>query len=300
MKHLRTLDDLTAAELRNILTLATRIKKNQNLYRKTLSGKSVALLFEKPSTRTRMSFEIGVAELGGTPVVLDWQSTQLGRAAVKDEVRCIARYADAIGARVRSQKTIEEMAQYAGVPMINLLSDKEHPCQAIGDMMTVQERFSNLKKVHLAFVGDGNNVCNSLIAAAMKLGMRMTVSCPKGYEPDTALLRLAKKKGSVRIERDPAKACRHADVVYTDTWVSMGQERQRKARLSAFRQYKITRGLLGGAFFMHCLPAFRGEEVADDVIDSAKSIVFDQAENRLYAQKALLVKLLGSRRERGK
>ncbi len=292
MKHLRTLEDVTAAELREILLLAARIKKNPDRYRRTLAGKSVALLFEKPSTRTRMSFEIGIAELGGTPVVLDWQSTQLGRAALQDEVRCMARYVDAIGARVRSHKTIEEMAKYAGVPIINLLSDKRHPCQAIGDMMTLQECFPDLAKVNLVFVGDGNNVCNSLIAAAIKLGLRMTVSCPKGYNPDPELIRTA-KKGSIRIERDPTRACKNADVIYTDTWVSMGQERQRKARLAVFRPYKITKRLLGRALFMHCLPAFRGEEVADEVIDSSQSIVFEQAENRLHAQKALLIKLLG-------
>lgn len=291
MKHVRTLDDLATKDVKDILSLAARVKKSPKQYRTKLSGKSIALLFEKPSTRTRMSFEVGISELGGTPIVLDWQSTQLGRAALRDEIRCIARYVDAICARVRLHKTLEEMARFAKKPIINMLSDKAHPCQALGDMFTISERF-NLKKVKLVYIGDGNNVCNSLITVAMKLGMQITVCCPKGFDPDTEILRAARKKGTITIERNPQKACKCADVVYTDTWISMGQEKQAAKRRSVFKRYKVTKKLLGKALFMHCLPAFRGEEVTDEVMDSNRSIVFDQAENRLHAQKAMLIKLL--------
>lgn len=292
LKHLRTLHDLSDAELKGILDLAQKVKKNPARYRTKLSGKSVALLFEKTSTRTRTSFDVGIAQLGGHSITLDWKSTQLGKASLKDEIRCIARYVDIIAARVYAQSTIDEMAKFAKKPVINMLSDTYHPCQALGDLLTIIEHVKNPKKAKIVYIGGGNNVCNSLIIATMKMGWRLTVSTPKGYGPDAKVVRAAIKKGTLTIEHDPTKACDGADVVYTDTWVSMGQEKQRTARLAALKDYQVNKRLIGKALFMHCLPAFRGEEVTDGVMDGPRSIVFDQAENRLHAQKALLMKIL--------
>lgn len=282
--NLLTLKDWSNEEVIDIIDKAIAIKKNPKKYLEILKGKTLAMLFEKTSTRTRISFEAGMAQLGGHALFLDWKTTQLGKADLKDEIKCIGRYVDVIMARVYNHKDVELMAKHAGKPVINGLSDTSHPCQILADLMTIKEKFGKLKGLKLAYIGDGNNVCNSLIVGCKKAGMKISVAAPKGYEP------LEKPD---LLTTDPNKAAKDADVIYTDTWVSMGQEDEKEKRLKIFPPYQINKKILGKALFMHCLPAYRGYEVTDEVLDSKQSIVFDQAENRLHAQKAIILKLLG-------
>jgi ornithine carbamoyltransferase len=278
------LDDFSKDELNDIIDRAIDIKEEPEKYYEILKNKTLAMLFQKTSTRTRMSFEAGMTQLGGHAIFLDWKTTNLTLGSLKDEIKCIARYSDIIMARVFAHKDIETIAEASSVPIINGLSDDYHPCQAIADLMTIKEKFKKFKGVKLAYVGDGNNVCNSLILACGKLGVELRVATPKGYGP--------KEKG-VKVVSDPKVAVKGAHVVYTDTWVSMGQEKEKAKRVKAFKGFIVDKKLLGKALFMHCLPAHRGYEVSDDVIDSKQSIVFDQAENRMHAQKAIILKLLG-------
>jgi len=282
--NLLTLKDWSKEEIMHIIDEAILIKEDPDKYLKVLRGKTLAMLFEKKSTRTRISFEVGMTQLGGHALFIDWKTTQLGKADLKDEIKCIDRYVDIIMARVYKHKDIEKMAKNAEKPVINALSDKYHPCQILGDLMTIKEKFNKFDGLKLAYVGDGNNVCNSLIIGCKKVGIKVNVATPKGYEP--------KEKPDL-LTNDVKKAVKGADVVYTDTWISMGQEEEKKKRLKIFPPYQVNKKLLGKALFMHCLPAYRGYEVTNDVIDSKQSIVFDQAGNRLHAQKAVILKLMG-------
>ncbi len=281
---LLTLKDWSKEDILNTIDEALLIKKNLDKYSHVLKGKTLAMLFEKTSTRTRISFEAGMTQLGGHAMFIDFRTTQLGKADLKDEIRCMDRYVDIIMARVYKHDDLERMAEYAEKPVINGLSDRYHPCQILADLLTIREKFGKLEGLKLAYVGDGNNVCNSLIVGCKKVGIKINVATPKGYEP------LEKPD---LLTTDPKEAVKYANVVYTDTWVSMGQEKEKEKRLKVFPPYQVNKELLGKALFMHCLPAYRGYEVTDEVLDSKQSIVFDQAENRLHVQKAVILKLMG-------
>ena len=286
-------------DLEQVLDLADDLKARRARRETThlLPGRSVGLIFRKHSTRTRVSFEVGVAELGGTALHLT-DDLQLGRGeSLRDTAYVLSRYLDAIMIRTFSQADVEELAGHASIPVVNGLTDEEHPCQALADLMTVRERLGALDGVHVAYVGDGNNVCVSLMHACARFGVRFTAATPGDYQPpsgevDEARATAAQAGGSVDVVPDPAEAARGADVLYTDVWTSMGQEAERAARAHAFRPYAITPALVDlaapEAIVMHCLPAHPGEEIAEDVLYGPRSAVWDQAENRLHAQKALL------------
>ncbi len=303
-RHFLTLLDLSEAELRALLRSAARMKRNRRIGAQALAHKSVALVFQKPSMRTRVAFEVAVLQLGGSVVYLGQEDIQLGqREPIKDVARVLSRYVDAIVVRTFTHRDAEEFATYATVPVINGLSDLVHPCQALADLFTMEEACGRLAGKHLVYIGDGNNVLHSLIQGGALFGMRMTVATPDGYRPDQAIWQAvatqAKAKGgSLTWERDPARAAQGADILYTDVWVSMGDERERDERMKAFKAYQINGNLLthakAGCRVMHCLPAHRGEEMTHDVIEGEGSLIFDQAENRLHVQKALLVFLLQS------
>jgi len=303
-RHLLSIADLDADEITEILDRAARFKREGSP--PLLAGKTLALVFEKPSLRTRVSFHVAMKRLGGDCLYLSQQEVGLGvREAVKDVARVLGRYVDAIAARTMTQRTVEELAQYAGVPVINALSDTEHPCQALADLLTMREHSEGLPGTRVAFIGDGNNVAASLALACATMGMRLTLASPPGYGVPEAALALARERaarsgGAVRLVRDPAEAVTDAQFIYTDVWVSMGQEEETAARREAFAPYRVDRTLLArapaGAKVMHDLPAHRGEEITDDVIESSQFIGFDQAENRLHAQQALLAIMLGEGR----
>jgi ornithine carbamoyltransferase len=259
----------------------------------------MALIFEKPSLRTRVTFEVAMVQLGGAAVYLAAQEIGMGkRESVPDVGRNLSRWVDVVAARVFSHKTLEQLAAHATVPVINGLSDLEHPCQAMADFFTLYERGLDPAKLRLAWVGDGNNVCNSLLLLGSMLGTTSVVACPPGYEPDAGVLEACRAMGGrVQVTTEARDAVEDADVVYTDTWISMGQEGDREQRLEAFQRYQVNDRLLnfapGNALVMHCLPAHRGEEITDAVLDGPRSLTLDQAENRLHAQKAIIVTLLG-------
>jgi len=303
-RHLLCLSSLKGSEILKLIELALEYKKlRQRGVRLTreLEGKSVAMVFEKPSTRTRASFSVAVYEMGGQPFVYGKDELQLGRGEpIRDTVRTLSRYHDAIAARVFKHESLEEMAVFSSVPVINLLSDKAHPLQALADYMTILEKLGRIQGVKLAFVGDGtDNVFRSLAVAGLKLGVEVRVASPPQYAPDERELELlaGEVKGSLKLFEDPVEAVKGSDVIYTDVFVSMGQEREREERMKVFLpRYRVTRTLLEeageGVIFMHCLPAKRGEEIDDEVIESEASVVFDQAENRLHTAKAVLRYLL--------
>jgi ornithine carbamoyltransferase len=300
-KDLLRVLDLTGREVLSFISSGRAWKRRwrrRNAPR-PLAGKSLAMVFQKASTRTRVSFEVGMARLGGHALFLSPADTQIGRGEpVRDTSRVLSRYADGIMIRTFSHLVAEEMAVAASVPVINGLTDDHHPCQVLADLMTAQERGFDLRRLRVAYVGDGNNVANSWVEAAHLIGFTLRVACPKGYEPSTRIRREAEAtgKGDVRVLRDPVEAARNADILYTDVWTSMGQETERRKRLAAFRGYRIDSDLLRvagkNAIVMHCLPAHRGEEITDEVIEGTRSAVFDQAENRLHAQMAILEKLI--------
>lgn len=301
-KHLLTLLELTNQELLSILSLGARLKKTPGRWQKTLAGKSLAMVFEKSSTRTRVSFEVAMTQLGGHALYLNGNDLQLGRGeTVSDTARVLSGYVDAIMIRTFSHQTVEELAGKAGVPVINGLTDTHHPCQALADLMTLQEEFKRLKGLQIVFVGDGNNVAHSLMIAAAKTGVHFRLVCPAGYEMDPSIVHLAKAeaaKTGARLEttREIKGSAKGAHAVYTDVWTSMGQEAEKAKRLKAFQGYQVNEDLMKespGAVFLHCLPAHRGEEVSAGVIDGPQSRVWDEAENRLHAQKAVLLTLLG-------
>ena len=295
-----TLKDFTGEELWSIIREALKLEAETH---PALKNKTIVLIFQKPSTRTRVSFEVAINQLGGWPITLSWGETQLGRGeTIADTARTLERYADAIVARVFKHSDLEELARHARIPVINALSDLYHPCQALSDMLTIYKRFGRLEGLKLAWVGDGNNVCHSLMLACSKLGLNMAIACPEGYEPKKEVLDVAleeAEKSGVKIEvlREPEEAVKDADIVYTDVFISMGFEAEREARIKAFLpKYQVTASLLSRAkpscVFMHCLPAHRGEEVTDEVIDGPNSIVWEQAENRLHLQRGLLAALI--------
>lgn len=297
-RDLLSLAALTAAEVEFLLHLGAQVKSHAPRYQDALKGKTLAMLFEKPSLRTRATFEIAMEQLGGHALYLGPQEIGLGkREAVKDVARNLTRWVDAILARVFSHQSVAELAEHAAVPVINGLSDAEHPCQALGDYLTLRERKGKLAGATLAWVGDGNNVCHSLIAGAARLGVTMRVATPAGYEPDPLVVEAAQRQGGrIELTHNPAEAVAGADAIYTDVWASMGQEQEAEKRRQVFRPFQVNAALMrqagSQAFFMHCLPAHRGEEVTDEVIDSPNSLVYDQAENRLHIQKAILLALL--------
>lgn len=284
--------DWSEKEIRGLLDLAVQVKKNPKQHSKVLDGKTLAMLFQKTSTRTRVSFEVGMQQLGGHAVFLDWRTTNFTLGSLEDEIKTLSRYVDAIMFRAYKNEDIVTAAKAADVPLINGLDEMFHPCQALADMLTIMEYAKDWKKTRVAYIGDGNNVCNSLIIACAMLGLKINVSTPRGYEPLKKAVDIGNQKKALTLFNDPKKAVEDAEFVYTDTWVSMGQEKETEKRLKDFKGYQVNADLLGKALFMHCLPAHTGLEVSDDVIHSGQSIVFDQAENRLHAQKALLVKLL--------
>jgi len=297
--HLLSIADLEAKQVNALLKRAAQLKRKPGgRGRLPLRGRTLALLFERPSTRTRVSFEAAMAQLGGASIFLDSQQLQLSRGeTMADTARVLSRYVSAVAARVARHSTLEEMAAYSTAPVINALSDLEHPCQVLADLLTVQERLGRLNDVKVAWVGDGNNVCNSWLLASALTGVRLAVATPKGLEPNGGVLGRARSMGAdVELTRNPFQAVKGADVVYTDVWVSMGDEsaaKQRRQQLAAFQvNADLVRAAKPGALVMHCLPAHRGEEITDDVMDGPQSLVFEQAENRLHLQRALLLWLL--------
>ena len=308
MRHLLCLADLSRDEIWHVLNTASALKMEWKTGGNTpiLRGRSLAMVFEKPSLRTRVSFEMAMVQLGGHAVYLSPNEIGLGkRESVADVARVLSRYVDCIEARVFAHRKVQELAQYATVPVINGLSNFAHPCQALGDALTLWEHKGEIEGQKLAFVGDGNNVANSLLFIGGKLGIHVTVASPRGYEPHPAVVRLAREGArdsgaTITVTTDPVQAVREADVVYTDVWTSMGQEAEGDERKKRFAGFQVDADLMTHArpdtLFMHCLPAHRGEEVTDDVADSSRSVIFDQAENRLHAQKAVLAILVGQTR----
>ncbi|MEW6570896.1 MAG: ornithine carbamoyltransferase [Nitrospirota bacterium] len=291
--------DLTSEEIDLLLRRAIELKSGKDKDKCPLIGKSIGLLFEKASTRTRVAFEVGIYQLGGQPIYMNAKEIQIGRGeTVRDTARVLSRYLNALILRTFEHDTIDEFALHSSVPIINGLSDLHHPCQALADLMTILEKKGRLEGIRLAYVGDGNNVANSLIEAASRMAVNIALACPEGFEPDSDVLAEAKRfaKNEVVLVKDPKEAARNADVVYTDVWVSMGQEKKAAKKKPKFKKYQLNNRLLSyassDAIVLHCLPAHRGEEITDEVIDGPRSVVFDQAENRLHTQKALLEFLL--------
>lgn len=304
-KDFLTYEELSQSDVDAIIAKSAELKDNlKKGYREqSLSGQSVALVFDKPSTRTRISFEVGLFQLGAHAVVLNGQDMQLGRGeTIEDTGRVISRYCDAIVIRTFEQEKLEKLAAAASVPVINALTDAHHPCQALADMFTIYEKKKMLAGLKLAYLGDGNNVLNSLMIAAATSGMNIAAACPAGFSPDIKVVKTAKKLAvetgsTVFITEDPMAAAKQADILYTDVWVSMGDEAERKKRLEALQPYRIDEEIMSiakvDALVMHCLPAHRGEEIDAGILDGPNSIVFDQAENRLHAQKALMFEMIG-------
>ncbi|HTL70872.1 MAG TPA: ornithine carbamoyltransferase [Candidatus Eisenbacteria bacterium] len=301
-KDFLSLKETQQADLEALFRLADRMKKSPEAFLSKLKGKSVALLFQKPSVRTRVSFQIGMGELGGQTVYMDPQENPLGeRESIKDVARVLSRYCDAIVVRTFLHSDVEELARHATVPVINGLSDTFHPCQTLADLFTIRERFRSLEKMNIAYIGDGNNVLNSLLYGAAKVGAHLAIATPRGYEPSEEVLKdiklIARETGSkITLSNNPFTAIKNAHAIYTDVWVSMGQEKQRDQRLRDFQPFQVNGAIISkapkDAVVMHCLPAHRGEEITDEVIENSRSAIFDQAENRLHTQKALLHMLL--------
>ena len=301
-RDLISIQDFTPDELACTLELAAAMKARPADYRGTLVGKQIVLFFEKPSLRTRLTFEAGINSLGGVSFFVDQTQSRLGaRESLSDVAHNLERWVDGVVLRTFAHDTVTTLAMYASIPVINALSELEHPCQALADMLTLQEHFGDLRNVHLAFLGDGNNVAHSLMLAAASLGATISVGTPAGYEPSDVVLGAAQELaaasgGQVQVVNDPVEAVAGADAVYTDVWASMGQEDEAAERREIFLPFQVDQKLFSyaakHALFMHCLPAHRGDEVAAAVIDSPRSVVFDQAENRLHIQKAIMVLLL--------
>ena len=297
-----TLEDYTEDEISQLIDLTGQLKNGKVHQMGRLTGKTVGLVFQKPSNRTRVSFQVGVWQLGGNCLYLSPSEINLGvRESIYDVAKTLSRYLNCIVARTNLHKDVVELAKHATIPVINGLCDLHHPCQALTDLFSIKEKLGGLKGLTLAYVGDGNNVCNSLLIGAAKTGLHVNVATPKGYEPDAKMVNLAKaiaKKTDSKIvlTSSPQEAVKGAHVIYSDTWVSMGQEEETKKRLKDFQEFQINAKLTKLAdkdyIFMHCLPAHRGQEVTEDIIDGKHSIIFDQAENRLHTQKAILITLL--------
>jgi ornithine carbamoyltransferase len=291
-----------AAQVRELFRLATDVKAHPDRYKKALAGRFLAMVFEKPSLRTRVTFEVGIVSLGGSAILLDHANTRLGeRESIADVARSLSRWVQGIVARVFSQEALDTLAAHASVPVINALSDLYHPCQTFADFFTLEEKFGSTPGVRLAYIGDGNNVCHSLMIAGSRMGAHVRIATPAGYEPDAKIVEAARRdaastQGTIELFCAPEDAISGAQAVYTDVWASMGQESETEARAAIFAPYQVNAALMShaapDAVFLHCLPAHRGSEVTDEVMESPRSIVFDQAENRLHVQKAILLMLL--------
>ncbi len=305
MEDFISIHDLTLFEFSQIMDMTREVKDRPHRFHKKLQNKILAMVFQKPSLRTRMTFEVGMLQLGGEAVYLSPSDVQMGtREAPSDVAKNLERWVDGIMIRAFGHQDVIDLAKAAQIPVINGLTDLLHPCQAMADFFTLKEKRGDLQSLKLAYIGDGNNVCHSLLFAAAKAGSQMRVATPQGYEPKPEIVRQAEEdagqtSASFLFTHDPSEAAAGADAVYTDVWTSMGQEREREKRVMAFAPYQVNRQLMAkakeNAVFMHCLPAHRGEEVTADVIDSSQSIVYDQAENRLHLQKVILLLLLGKR-----
>lgn len=299
MKHLLKLSDLTEAEILDLLDLADRLKdeNKRGISHPYLAGKSLGMIFQKSSTRTRVSFEVGMYELGGQALFLSPRDLQIGRGEpIEDTARVLSRYLDGIMIRTFAQSEVEDLARFGSIPIINGLTDYAHPCQVLADLMTIRERKGDLRGRKLTFVGDGNNMANSLIAGCIKVGMKVAIACPKDYEPDAELMRWASENGEFLCTEDVLLAARDADAVYTDVWASMGQEDEAAERRRAFSGYQVNAEVMAqakpDAMVLHCLPAHRGEEITAEVLEAHADEIFEEAENRLHAQKAVMVRLM--------
>lgn len=305
-RHFLSIADVNESQLKALLREAKKSKHSLKYREGALKGKTVALLFQKPSMRTRVAFEVAVLQLGGSVIYLGQENVQLGkREPIKDVARVLSGYVDAIVVRMFAHEEVEEFAQYSSVPVINGLSDAFHPCQALADLLTLQEHYGKLKGLNLSYIGDGNNVLHSLSHGCAMLGMNVTVSTPNGHKPDTAVWNKVASQArahqaSLTWEPNPIKAVKNTDVIYTDVWTSMGKEEEAKKRRKTFQAFQVNQKLLNSAKpqtqVMHCLPAHRNEEISDEVIEGKQSLIFDQAQNRLHVQKALLCWLLGSKK----
>ena len=299
MKHLLKLGDLTEKEIIEILNLADQLKyeKKNGIQHHLLKGKTLGLIFEKSSTRTRVSFEVGMYDLGGNALFLSSRDLQIGRGEpVQDTARVLSRYLDGIMIRTFAQSEVEDLAKYGSIPIINGLTDYCHPCQVLADLMTIREHKGVLAGKKICYIGDGNNMTNSIIVGCIKVGMEVSVACPKGYEPDADIMAWAKETGRFTCTESVLEAAKDADVLYTDVWASMGQEAEAEERKKIFKGYQINADVMAvaksDAMVMHCLPAHRGEEITEDVLEAHADEIFDEAENRLHAQKAVLVKCM--------
>lgn len=301
-KDLLSIANLSAEEINEVLDLGKKVKKDRTQYADALKGKSIGLIFQKPSNRTRVSFEIGMVQLGGYAIYLGPSEIGMGgRESVKDVARVLSRYLEALVARTYKHSDVEDLASFATVPVINGLSDYAHPCQALSDIFTIKEKFGTFKGITLSYVGDANNVLNSLMCASAKVGLNIKIATPAKYDLDKkaadAAVKYAANSGSlIEFSHDPKVAAKGADIIYTDVWVSMGQEKEADKRINDFKGFQVNEDLVKSAnkncLIMHCLPAHRGDEITDSVIDSKNSVVYDQAENRMHIQKAILLKIL--------
>jgi len=298
MKNLLSIEELTAKEIEKIVSLAGELKKNRAKSPQVLAGQFWALIFNKSSTRTRVSFEVGIRELGGSPMFMSGTDMQLGRGEpAKDTARVMGRMVHGAVIRTYAQSDVAEFAKFSGIPTINALTDEEHPCQILADLLTIRQRLGGWSGKRICFLGDGDcNVARSWIWAAAKLGFELVIGAPKAFQPDTAFMKRVRTK-HVRIEENPLKAVAGCDVVYTDVWVSMGKEDESTARIKVLAPYQIDEALIAAAkkkaIVMHCLPAYRGKEITNDVMEEHAGVIFDQAENRLHAQKAAIVRMVG-------
>ena len=300
MKHLLKLQDLSKEEINSILNMADQLKyeKKHGIEHKRLKGKSLGMIFQKSSTRTRVSFEVGMYDLGGQALFLSSNDLQIGRGEpVEDTARVLSRYLDGIMIRTFAQEEVEKLAEYGSIPVINGLTDYCHPCQVLADLMTIREHKGAINGNKLTYIGDGNNMANSLIVGGIKMGMKVSIACPKGYEPDAKIMEWAKENGEFVCTDNILEAAENADVLYTDVWASMGQESEAQERKKVFAKYQINDEVMSvakkDAMVQHCLPAHRGEEIAANVFEAHAAELFDEAENRLHVQKAVLVKCMG-------
>ena len=300
MKHLLKLSDLSKQEIIDILDLADQLKyaKKNGIEHKYLAGKTLGMIFQKSSTRTRVSFEVGIYDLGGSALFLSSRDLQIGRGEpVEDTARVLSRYLDGIMIRTFDQEEVETLAKYGSIPIINGLTDYCHPCQVLADLMTIREHKGSIEGLKLCYVGDGNNMANSLIVGGIKMGMKVSIACPDNYQPDAEIMKWASENGEFCCTSDIAAAVKDADVLYTDVWASMGQEGEAEERKKIFKNYQINDEVMAlaneGAMVLHCLPAHREEEITAKVFEEHAAEIFDEAENRLHAQKAVMVKCMG-------
>ncbi len=300
MKHLLKLMDLSANEINEILNLADQLKyeKKNGIEHHLLKGKTLGMIFEKSSTRTRVSFEVGMYDLGGSALFLSSKELQIGRGEpVQDTARVLSRFLDGIMIRTFAQQEVEDLAKYGSIPIINGLTDFCHPCQVLADLMTIREYKGSFQGLKMCYIGDGNNMANSLIVGGLKVGMEVSIACPDAYQPDEKVLAFAKENGGFTMTDSPIEAAAGADVIFTDVWASMGQEGEAEQRKIAFNGYQVNDTLLAAAnpecMVQHCLPAHRGEEITAEVFEAHAKEIFDEAENRLHAQKAVMVKVMG-------